>query len=282
MSPYLRPMETAVSFIEDHLQDDINVADIAAAVSYSLYHFCRVFNQTVHHPPYDYLMRRRLTAAAQQLVEEKQRIIDIAFAYQFGSPESFSRAFRRMFSQLPTKWRKQGIRDPRMLMTPITPTHLEQRNQPAFQRPTLVKKPELKVIGLMTIVHDTSTSSVTTTQLQNQFPQSPTHTIHHYPDYWQVQGKPILVGNLGETAQPPLVSQTVPAHEYACFALPEMGRERPLRQAQYMPLLNEVKERQVLTDYIYQTWLPQSGYKLAAPLEVELDQQLLVPIEMAG
>jgi hypothetical protein len=40
------------------------------------------------------------------------------------------------------------------------------------------------------------------------------------------------------------------------------------------------EERPFLTNYIYQTWLPQSGYKLAAPLEIEHDQQLWVPIEM--
>lgn len=182
-----------------------------------------------------------------------------------------------MFSELPTKWRKQGIRDPRILMKPITATHLVQRNQPTFQRPTLVKKPELTVVGLMTIVPDetaVSTSSIQAiSQLRNQLPNLPTLTIHHYPDYWTVQGKPVLVGTLGQTAEPPFVTQTVPAHEYACFALPERVEERPLRQAQ---------DRTFLTDYIYQTWLPQSGYRLAAPLELEQDQQLLVPIELGG
>jgi AraC family transcriptional regulator len=257
MSTYLKSIETAVSFIEDHLQEDITLVDIAEAVSYSLYHFCRIFNQAVHHPPYDYLMRRRLTAAAQQLVIGKQRISDIAFTYQFGSPETFSRAFRRMFGILPTQWRKQGVRDPRVLVKPISANHLAQRNQPQFQHPTLVKKPELILIGLMTIVQDTTILS----QGQRLLPQAPTHIIHHYPDYWQVQGKPILLGTVGESAHPPLVSQTIPAYEYACFLLPERIEERPL-----------------LTDYIYQTWLPQSSYKLAAPLELEIEQRLLVPI----
>ncbi len=37
-------MTKAVEFIEDNLKEDIAVADIADAVSYSLYHFCRMFN----------------------------------------------------------------------------------------------------------------------------------------------------------------------------------------------------------------------------------------------
>lgn len=269
MSTYLHSMETprtglaetAVTFIEDHLQDNINVADIAAATSYSLYHFCRVFNQTAHHPPYDYLMRRRLSVAAQQLLDGDERITDIAFVYQFGSPESFSRAFRRLFGQLPTHWRKQGIRDPRMLMNPLTPAHLAQRNRSDFQRPTLVEKEAFTVVGLMSVVHADGSAGQVGSQLQ----ETASHTIHHYPDYWAEQGNPILVGNLGEKADLPFVSQTIPAYAYACFVLPVLEEERPL-----------------LTDYIYQTWLPQSGYKLAASLEVEQDHQLLVPIVVDG
>jgi AraC family transcriptional regulator len=263
----LEPMGTAVTFIEDHLQDDINVADIATATSYSLYHFCRVFNQTVHHPPYDYLIRRRLSEAAQQLSEGKHRITDIAFTYQFGSLESFSRAFRRMFEQLPTQWRKQGICDPRVLMRPLTPEHLAQRSQPDFHRPAFVKKETFTVVGLMTWIPgdgNITGTELAVSQFQRQLSQQPTHILTHYPDHWAEQGKWVLAGTLNEAATPPLVAQTIQAQAYACFVLPAVIEERPF-----------------LSDYIYQTWLPQSGYKLAAPMELVQDRQLWVPIMLA-
>ena len=100
------------------------------------------------------------------------------------------------------------------------------------------------------------------TSLQQQFPQKAIHIVHHYPDYWTIQGKPVLVGTLSEPATPPYVSQTISAHDYACFALPEAAGIT------------------FLTDYIYQTWLPQSDYKLAAPFELEIGQQLFIPIEL--
>lgn len=81
----------AVDFIEDNLKEAIAVADVADAVSYSLYHFCRTFNQATHHTPYDYLMRRRLSLAAQELLQTDKKIIEIALDYQFNSPETFSR-----------------------------------------------------------------------------------------------------------------------------------------------------------------------------------------------
>lgn len=254
-------METAVTYIEDHLQDNINLADIAAFVAYSLFHFCRVFNQTVHHPPYDYLMRRRLTAAALQLLQTEQRITDIAYTYQFGSPEGFSRAFQRMFGELPTQWRKHGLRNPQVLMPPLTAAHLAQRNHPQFQLPKLVSQPALTIVGLMTIARD----ETAVTQLRQQFANPHTHKLTYYPDFWAENGKPILIGSESKTAAPPLVSQTIPAQTYACFALPESEAERPL-----------------LSDYIYQTWLPQSGYKIAMPLEIEHAHQRWVPILIYG
>jgi AraC family transcriptional regulator len=263
MSAHFKALETAVSFIETHLQDDITIGDIAAAAAYSLYHFCRIFNQSAHHPPYDYLMRRRLSAAAEQLNQDDTRIIDLAFTYHFGSPESFSRAFRRMFGVLPTRWRQQGLRDPRVLMTPLSAKHLAQRNHPAFRRPTPLEKEAFSVAGLMTVVDQDGETAVS--HLQRRFNQYPSHnlvTIRHYPDFWAEEGKPVLAGVLSETAAPPFVLQTIPAHTYACFALPAVAEERPF-----------------LSDYIYQTWLPQSPYTLAAPFELEQARQVFIPIK---
>jgi AraC family transcriptional regulator len=259
MSAHLHSITTAVAFIEDHLQEKINVADMASAASYSLYHFCRIFNQTVHHSPYDYLMRRRLTCAARELVMGHERITDIAFAYQFGSPESFSRAFRRMFGQLPTQWRKTGIRDDRVLMRPLTPAHLALRNRADFRRPALVTLPTLTLVGLMTLAETPTARG----KLAKLLDQPPTHMVHHYPDHWAEHGRLLFMGHLGEKASATAVWQTLPTSAYARFHLPPTPAER-----------------QHLTNYIYQTWLPQSDHALAAPFELEHipDQHLFIPL----
>lgn len=54
----------AVEFIELNLREPVSIKDAADAAGYSLYHFCRVFNSVIHHSPYDYIMRRRLSEAA--------------------------------------------------------------------------------------------------------------------------------------------------------------------------------------------------------------------------
>ncbi|MBZ0306698.1 MAG: AraC family transcriptional regulator [Anaerolineae bacterium] len=98
----------AIDLIESHLQESITVAEMAESVSYSLYHFCRMFSKFTRHTPYDYLMRRRMTLAAHQVITTQQKIVDIAFAYQFESHEGFTRAFQRMFGLCPTEARRQN------------------------------------------------------------------------------------------------------------------------------------------------------------------------------
>ncbi len=70
---HLETMSAAIDFMEAHLQDEITLADVADTVSYSLYHFSRVFSETVHHTPYDYLMRRRLSESAHDLLETDKK-----------------------------------------------------------------------------------------------------------------------------------------------------------------------------------------------------------------
>ncbi len=98
----------SIGYIEEHLHEPVTVSDMADSAGYSVFHFIRSFNQVVQHTPYDYLMRRRLTKAASDLVSSNRRIIDIALDYCIGSQESFTRLFRKMFGQTPGQCRAAG------------------------------------------------------------------------------------------------------------------------------------------------------------------------------
>jgi len=58
----------AIDLVEERLHQSVTVAAMAEAAGYSLYHFCRVFSKYTRHTPYDYLMRRRMTLAATEVV----------------------------------------------------------------------------------------------------------------------------------------------------------------------------------------------------------------------
>ncbi len=148
----LLSIANAIEFIEAHLQEETSVAEMADAVCYSLFHFCRMFNAITQHTPYDYLMRRRLSNAAQVLLATDRKIIEIGFDYQFNSPETFARAFKRMFGMNPNEWRKRGAIPPRTLMPRLTLAHLRQRTHPAFALPGVEEWPMRYFAGLMTWV----------------------------------------------------------------------------------------------------------------------------------
>jgi AraC family transcriptional regulator len=140
----------AVLFIEASLQSEITVEQVAESTGYSLFHFIRTFNRVVQHTPYDYLMRRRLSEAAKALTADSRRIIDVAQDFCFNSPESFSRAFRRMFGMQPSQWREDRLDNPLLLMPPVTQADLAWINGTHFRRPAMMDRAEMSLLGLMT------------------------------------------------------------------------------------------------------------------------------------
>ncbi len=253
----------AIEFIEANLREPIRVADVAEAVSYSLYHFCRMFNRVVHHTPYDYLVRRRLSEAARELTGTGKRVIDIASDYQFSSPETFSRAFKRMFGVQPTQWKQQGGADRRLLMSRLTLAYLEHINRGRYLQPVLEEKPDLHLAGVGALVKDDQTvvselweilhrelSGIRITAGAAEY-----YGIASYPKGWEERGVLYLaaveLGSL-EVASSILVCKSIPAQRYARFV--HKGPRRDLG---------------LTLDYVYQTWLPKSGNRLSYPLELE-------------
>ncbi len=252
----LEPMSTAVTFIEDHLQENIKVADMADAVSFSLFHFCRTFNKIVHHTPYDYLIRRRLSESARLLLETDQRITDIAFTFQFNSLETYSRAFKRLFRQLPSEWRKSSIQHAYRIMPRLTPAHLEQRNQPDFIRHKPAHREAMSLAGLMSWIDgdEQAATSQLWTNLVAKLNQPPPNTCCGIKWLCENAVRSAHFYMAGAEIEPTesLVMKIVPAGMYGRFQSPSL-----------------YATRQLALDYIIHTWLPQSNLTLSHPFIVE-------------
>lgn len=252
----LEPMGTAVTFIEDHLQENIKVADMANAAAYSLFHFCRTFNKIVHHTPYDYLIRRRLSESARLLLETEQRITDIAFTFQFNSLETYSRAFKRLFRQLPSEWRKGNIQHAYRIMPRLTPAHLEQRTHPDFIRHKPAHRQALPLAGLMSWIDgdEQAATSQLWANLAAKIGQPPPNTCCGLRWLPEDTVRPAHFYMAGVEIEPDylLVMKTVPAGAYGRFQSP-----------------NLYATRQLTLDYIIHTWLPQSNLTLSHPFIVE-------------
>lgn len=98
----------AVALVEDRMGECLGVGDMADAACYSPFYFSRLFARATGHAPYDYLMRRRVAASADEVATGSRSIIDIALAFGFEVPDTFARAFRRCFGLLPSEARRDG------------------------------------------------------------------------------------------------------------------------------------------------------------------------------
>ncbi len=139
----------AVRYVEKHLRDDITIGDMANAANYSLYHFCRLFNRITRFTPYEYLVRRRIDVAAEELRNSNKKIIEIAFDLQFNSPESFIRAFRRVYKSAPGVWKKQLGDDQEQSMPAFEKEYLYYVCNNVSLKPKHVKLGSLELYGIL-------------------------------------------------------------------------------------------------------------------------------------
>lgn len=104
---WLESIQKAINYIEEHLLDDITMEQIAREVNSSVFHFQRTFSILTDMSIADYIRRRRLTLAAQELINTEQKVIDLAYKYGYDSPEAFTKAFRKQHHVTPSEARKK-------------------------------------------------------------------------------------------------------------------------------------------------------------------------------
>lgn len=102
----LKLLNDALEYIEMNLISELNIDDISKIAGSSKYHFQRIFHVLTGFTVSQYIKNRRLTLAAEELIVEDKRVIDIALKYGYESPEAFTKAFKRMHGIAPSSLRK--------------------------------------------------------------------------------------------------------------------------------------------------------------------------------
>lgn len=74
----------------------------------SKYHYQRMFHMITGVTVADYIRKRRLTMAAQELASSSTKVLDVALKYGYQTPEAFTKAFQRLHGMNPSDARKQG------------------------------------------------------------------------------------------------------------------------------------------------------------------------------
>lgn len=103
---WIESLQRAIDYMEEHLLEDITMEDIARQANSSPFHFQRTFAILTDISIGEYLRRRRLTLAAQELCSTNDKIIDLALKYGYDTPEAFTKAFRRQHGISPSEARR--------------------------------------------------------------------------------------------------------------------------------------------------------------------------------
>lgn len=92
-------------FIEEHLAEDLTIADIAAVVHISQFHFARAFKTATGESPYRYLTQRRIERAKILLSVTRLAVAEVAHRVGFYNQSHFTAQFRKLTGITPKQYR---------------------------------------------------------------------------------------------------------------------------------------------------------------------------------
>ncbi|MDF2672298.1 MAG: AraC family transcriptional regulator [Clostridiales bacterium] len=265
---YYNRIQRSIDYIERNLDSEVTLTQIADQAYCSLYHFHRIFQAMVGDSVKEYIIKRRLTEAASELINSTVKIIEIAFKYQYKTHESFSRAFYKTFGVSPNEYRKFKNNIPTFDKVNLYENIYSSKLHGNLIGPEIITKEDFKVIGVAS--NTTKNSEVDFKQipkfwnkffnlkLEEKIPNKvyidtylgyscdfDEHSNYTYFICSEVNNICIVPNGM--------VSKTIPASKYATFKI----------KGQFPELLINAWR------YIYNTWLPNSGYELTDKADIE-------------
>lgn len=102
-------LHRVTEYIESNLHGDLPLAQLAAVIHMSPYHFARLFKQATGVSPHRFVLQRRIRTAATLLGDSTSSITAIARAVGFATTSHFSTTFRRITGVTPTAYRRGRV-----------------------------------------------------------------------------------------------------------------------------------------------------------------------------
>ncbi len=102
----LKSLKNALSYIEEHYQEQVSLSDIALASGMNSGYLCRVFREMTHMTPVEYLNCYRIECACEQIASTNESLTDIALASGFCDLSYFIKVFKRFKGVTPSAYGK--------------------------------------------------------------------------------------------------------------------------------------------------------------------------------
>lgn len=102
-------LRRVTEFIEENLEHDLTLAEIAEIADLSPFHFARAFKQATGSTPIQFLTRRRIDLAKRLLVESELPIVEIGLRAGFKNQSHFTTLFRKITAMTPKAYRNENL-----------------------------------------------------------------------------------------------------------------------------------------------------------------------------
>ena len=99
-------LRRTLDYINDHIEEDVSLSEIAEVAGMSYYHFARMFKQTIGTSPHQYLLERRVAEAQWLLKNTNLTIAEIALRVGFCNQSHFTKLFRKVLKTTPKVYRE--------------------------------------------------------------------------------------------------------------------------------------------------------------------------------
>lgn len=248
-----KELNKLIEEIENNLKNKIDYQQLAKILGTSTYTMQRIFTFLTGITITEYIRKRRLSKAAEELRKTDHKIIDIAMQYHYDSPVSFSNAFKKMYGESPANFRK---RKQRMIVYPKLEFHSAIKSIERLSY-RIEEKEEQTFHGKMT----KRTAQADSKSIQALYAEAKRDGTmdflikHHkgkalyYGIYEEVykNGEAPKVQNyylVGKTPRKDFITITIPKAKWACF------------------MVKNHKQKDIVKVYqnIYFNWLPHSEY----------------------
>ncbi|MFZ2538778.1 MAG: AraC family transcriptional regulator [Oscillospiraceae bacterium] len=99
-------LNSALEYINDNYSYDINVKSLAAHIGIDRTYLYRIFVENIQISPEQYLLKTRMTKAANLLKTTDYSILQVALSTGFKDLSHFSNIFKKFFGVCPSNYRK--------------------------------------------------------------------------------------------------------------------------------------------------------------------------------
>ncbi len=104
-----RSLQRAIVFVEKHLSTSVSLDQVAREAGMSKFHFCRVFKAVTGVTFREHLARRRIARAVELLQDRDRSLSEIYLNVGFKDMSHFSRVFRKLAGQPPSRFRRGAM-----------------------------------------------------------------------------------------------------------------------------------------------------------------------------